>query len=465
MAGNRKNNDGKKPGWLIFVWFLFAAMVMAPQLVVPFIPVGVIVGMVFFFKTVLGRKESTSSPDNRQAVRMDKYLIITEGRDVESIPYLASALGVSYETALKDLQKMVSEGRFGPDAYINYVDRTVVIRPAAKRPEPQVKNRPSGGAQGSNMVSRAAESDAKKKADIPKGTADAPVKPDGKLRTWLLIAGIVLIGIGILRLAISGESVFGLVSGVIAAMGGVGVIGFGGYLKKRENRFKLYRAACEGRDCVPVEELARKAGISQRKCRRDLEAMIDKGLLTKTAYIDQGDGVLVLKPGAAPKAETSPTPPADDEDRYKSILRQIRKLNDEIPDEGVSRRIDEMEDLTGRIFKAVQEKPEKEPQIKSFMSYYLPTTLKLLRSYADFEKSGADGDNIRSTKAEIERILDTLVDGFKKQLDKLYESEAMDISSDIDVLENMLRRDGLTGDGSAFQAQASQAAQAKEKKE
>ena len=109
-----------------------------------------------------------------------------------------------------------------------------------------------------------------------------------------------------------------------------------------------------------------------------------------------------------------------------------------------------MEDLTSRIFQAVQEKPEKEPQIKSFMSYYLPTTLKLLRSYADFEKSGASGDNISSAKAEIERILDTLVDGFRKQLDKLYESEAMDISSDIDVLETMLRRDGLTGDGSAF---------------
>ena len=110
-----------------------------------------------------------------------------------------------------------------------------------------------------------------------------------------------------------------------------------------------------------------------------------------------------------------------------------------------------VENATARIFNAVREKPEKEPQIKSFMSYYLPTTLKLLRSYADFEQSGADGENIRAAKAEIERILDTLVDGFKKQLDKLYESDAMDISSDIDVLESMLRRDGLAGDGSAFQ--------------
>ncbi len=461
MAGKKKN-DGSFPWWIFII-----GMIILPNFwpILPF-GIGIIFAVRYAARSGKSKSDKNISSDYRQAARMDKYLIMTDGRNVESIEYLASALGVSFDTALRDLQKMVAEGRFGPDAYINYVDRTVVIRPTARRPEPQVKNRPSGGAQGSNMVSRAAESDAKKKADIPKGTAAASTaaKTDGKLRTWLLIAGIALIGVGILRLSLSGDSLWGLVSGVLTAMGGVGVFGYRGYLKKRENRFKLYKAACVGRDFVPIEELAKKAGVSQKKCRSDLEAMLDKGLLTKSAYIDQGDGVLVLKPGAAPKAEAEPAPPADDEDRYKSILRKIRKLNDDIPDEGVSRRIDEMEDLTSRIFKAVQEKPEKEPQIKSFMSYYLPTTLKLLSSYAEFERSGADGDNIRSTKAEIERILDTLVDGFKKQLDKLYESEAMDISSDIDVLENMLRRDGLTGDGSAFQTQAAQA-QAKEKKE
>ena len=125
-------------------------------------------------------------------------------------------------------------------------------------------------------------------------------------------------------------------------------------------------------------------------------------------------------------------------------------MNDEIPDEVISAKIDEMEDYTARIFKAVQEKPEKLPQIKSFMSYYLPTALKLLHSYADFDQAGAGGENVAGAKADIERILDMLVDGFKKQLDKLYETEAMDISSDIDVLENMLRRDGLKDDESGF---------------
>jgi hypothetical protein len=184
--------------------------------------------------------------------------------------------------------------------------------------------------------------------------------------------------------------------------------------------------------------------------------MISKGLLGDAAYIDQGDQLLILKPGAKPKAEKTPEPaPVDtnddnDEAHYRAILSEIREVNDAIPDPEISARIYEIESLTSKIFNAVQEKPEKLPQIKSFMSYYLPTTLKLLHSYADFDKSGADGDNIRAAKADIERILDTLVDGFKKQLDKLYETDAMDISSDINVLENMLRRDGLSGDGSDF---------------
>ncbi len=455
MAGPAKNgNRGSLPWWVWLVGFIVLTGTGVGVGVLPFIVFWIIYRLV---KANAGPSPKAMASDAKQDTRIEKYLIMTEGRSAESIEYLASAVGVSYDTVLRDLQKMVSEGRFGPAAYINYVDRTVVLKPSAqKAAAPKTpaaapaKDRPSGGTQGSNMISRAAASDARKKADLPRTTVEAD-KSDDKVRTALLIAGIVLIGIGVLRLALGGDTVFGIISGVLTALGGVGLFGYRGFLKKRENRFKLYEAACEGRDFVPIAELSKKAGISPKKCRRDLEAMLEKGYLPKSAYIDNGEGALILKPGAAPKAETDPAPPDDGEDRYKAILRRIRKLNDDIPDETMSRRIDEIEDLTGRIFKAVQEKPEKEPQIKSFMSYYLPTTLKLLQSYADFERSGVRGENVESAKAEIERILDTLVDGFRKQLDKLFETEAMDISSDIDVLETMLRRDGLSSDGSAFQ--------------
>ena len=478
MAKNNKNNSSGSRGWLIFLGFI--VLVNIPW-AWPLVPLGFL-GIALWKSGLFGSRaaEKGLSSDARQESRMEKYRIMTEGRSVESIDYLASAVGVSFDTAMRDLQKMVAEGRFGPRAYINYVDKTVVLDPTAARPaqaqprkQTQTQNRPVSGKEGSNMVSRAAESDAKKKAAAQKAVGSAgetaqkaPDKgPYTALNKVLLVLGIVLcaLGGGYALSILSGpipsflyDTLPALIPPLSVIASGVGCLVYRGFLKKRENRFKVYEAVCAGRDYVKIGELASKAGVSQRKCKRDLEAMLDKSLLPGSAYIDQGDGLLVLKAGAAPKASEPVTEPEkDNEDRYKAILKEIRKLNDDIPDEGVSKRIDEMEDLTSRIFRAVQEKPEKEPQIKSFMSYYLPTTLKLLGTYADFEKSGASGENIQSTKAEIERILETLVDGFRKQLDKLYESEAMDISSDIDVLENMLRRDGLAGDGSPFKARQS----------
>ncbi len=408
-------------------------------------------------------KTRNINSDSHRNIRFDKYKIMTEGRNAESIDYLASAVGVPYDTCIRDLQQMVAEGQFGASAYINYVDKTLVIIPREKArtagysgtdTRPKQKNRNDGTTDNARSAYDAAGRDGNVKAE-----KDAK-NSDSALRKVLLIVGIVLVAVGaisiseplewLIYLGVDSYTISELVPGTFMIGGGIFSFLYRGFLKKRSNRFKLYEAAIFGRDFVPISELASKAGVSSRKAKKDLETMLEQGLLPPTAYIDQGDDMLVLRPGASPKVEDEPEPPKDDEDRYRAILKEIRALNDAIPDPEVSRRIDEMENLTAKIFKAVQEKPEKLPQIKSFMSYYLPTTLKLLRSYAEFERAGAEGENIRKAKTEIERILDTLVDGFHKQLDKLYEADAMDISSDIDVLENMLRRDGLTGDDSPF---------------
>jgi 5-bromo-4-chloroindolyl phosphate hydrolysis protein len=88
------------------------------------------------------------------------------------------------------------------------------------------------------------------------------------------------------------------------------------------------------------------------------------------------------------------------------------------------------------------------------MSYYLPTTLKLVRSYATLEKQGVKGENITSTKKSIGEILDTLSVGYEQQLDQLFKSDAIDIAADINVLENLMQQDGLTGEKSGFQTAA-----------
>ena len=126
---------------------------------------------------------------------------------------------------------------------------------------------------------------------------------------------------------------------------------------------------------------------------------------------------------------------------YSGILRNIRQANDRIADPVLSAKIDRLEDITAKIFRAVEEDPKKRSRIDTFLNYYLPTTQKLLDSYAEFEAAGVEGENLRQAKSRIESTMDAIVKGFEHQLDELYKADAMDVDSDIRVMETMLHRD------------------------
>ncbi len=127
-------------------------------------------------------------------------------------------------------------------------------------------------------------------------------------------------------------------------------------------------------------------------------------------------------------------------------LKEMRRLDDNIKDEVISGQIRKLEELSGKIFDQVQQRPEKLPQIRKFMNYYLPTTLKLLNAYDRMGAQGVSGGNIGATMERVENIMGTIVTAFEKQLDALFGAEALDISTDITVLENMMAREGLKED-------------------
>lgn len=130
----------------------------------------------------------------------------------------------------------------------------------------------------------------------------------------------------------------------------------------------------------------------------------------------------------------------------KKYVEQMRLANIAIEDETISRQIERLEVVTQKIFDYIAAHPEKSPRIRKFMNYYLPTTLKLLNSYDRLNSQGVEGDNISATMHEIEGMMNTIVMAFEKQLDNLFEDEAMDIATDITVLEGMLKQEGLTDD-------------------
>ena len=151
---------------------------------------------------------------------------------------------------------------------------------------------------------------------------------------------------------------------------------------------------------------------------------------------------------AAPKQEAEPSTGNAELDKMLKdgslAIAEMKRLDDNIADPGISADIVRLEQVSQKIFDEVKRDPKKLPQIRKFMDYYLPTTLKLLNAYDRMSGAGVSGENIDTTLSKVEGMMRTIVAAFEKQLDSLYGAEALDISTDITVLENMMAREGLT---------------------
>ena len=129
----------------------------------------------------------------------------------------------------------------------------------------------------------------------------------------------------------------------------------------------------------------------------------------------------------------------------RAQLQKLRELNQAIPEPEVSRKIDRMTEIAGKILAFVRENPQKAGTVRKFLNYYLPTMTDLLASYVRMDRQEVAGKNISGAMTEIERIMDTVIPAFEKQLDALFQDEALDASVDIEVLRSMLVQEGLTG--------------------
>lgn len=285
----------------------------------------------------------------------------------------------------------------------------------------------------------------------------SPAAKKSTART-LKIAGAVLAAVGIVAAAEPlgmipysydwlGVWLEDFLTGLAVAVGGGAMFLSGVSMDRQLKRYAKYLAVLGDREAMPVEELARTLGYSERRVEKDLQRMIEKGYFGGKAYLNvelgylfrsgEADAAWKKKQEAAQKAPT----PKEAEEGYSGILRNIRRANDDIADPILSAKIDRLEEITARIFRAVEEDPRKRDKIGTFLNYYLPTTQKLLDSYAQFEAAGVEGENLRLAKSRIEATMDSIVKGFEHQLDELYKADAMDVDSDIRVMETMLRRD------------------------
>ena len=234
---------------------------------------------------------------------------------------------------------------------------------------------------------------------------------------------------------------------------GLGLLVDGVRRQRRAGRFRGYLAMIGEKKSVAISALASAAGRPKNKVCADLEDMLDAGLFP-SGYLNYGGDRFVLgggledqpEPQAAPKQEPAKQPQTKaDRDAENAILDEIRQVNDQVANEKLSAQIDRIGVITAKILEYQKSRPEKAPQLHSFLSYYLPTTLKILRAYGQLESQQIAGENITAAMTRIEGMMDKVVEGFEKQLDQLFQGDTMDITADVDVLEQMLARDGLTG--------------------
>ena len=284
--------------------------------------------------------------------------------------------------------------------------------------------------------------------DLPTEEQKKAKKWHKRLTTLCTVLGGLFLFSGVVTLLDAGGGLlpYEIFTSIAQILGGGGALWIGLQMNRSRKLERLLDKIVGDRDSIPLDELFAAAGISAAKGRPVVEDAIEHGYFGADAYIDNRTNTLVVRGTAPEPPKTKPEPKtAAPEDAYTSLLRQLRQVNDAIPDPVMTAKISRLEEVSARIFALAQKDPGKKAQLQKFMDYYLPTALKLLNTYAQLSAQGVQGANITEAKQSIERSMDLLVTAFENQLDKLFQADALDITTDIAALEGMLNLDGLTG--------------------
>ena len=269
---------------------------------------------------------------------------------------------------------------------------------------------------------------------------------------------------GLIAGGLASGPLFGLLAGAIIAAGSAYAFVTGRKDKELVKRYYQYAQAVGDAEYIEIDKLARKTGRTRQEVLADIKDLMNKGLLAE-AWLDEQETTLILTEEVydqyrqireqsdllRQQAEKVQEADADLSEGAREIIKEgreyirtIHEYNDEIPGVEMSEKLYRLESTMDRIVEQVRKQPESAAELRKLMSYYLPTTVKLLSAYKELDRQTVSGENIVNTKKEIEDALDTINDAFEKLLDSLFQSMAWDVSSDISVMQTMFAQDGLT---------------------
>lgn len=252
------------------------------------------------------------------------------------------------------------------------------------------------------------------------------------------------------------------------------MISYGNGQRRRLQRAEKYLELCGTKMYGVITEMARYTGKSVRYVKKDLRKMLKAGMFpeghlddketcfmlndviyhqyleTEKAYLEQKKSEEQAKQ-MPDKGTTQDAAQTEREQELHSMvaegmecIRHLRDLNDRIEEEAISEKLYRLENLLKEIFDRVQEHPEQMHRMHKLMDYYLPTTLKLVEQYAEFDEVSSPGEEILEAKKEIGKTLDMINQAFVTLLNNLFQDAAFDASADAQVLQAMLAKEGLT---------------------
>lgn len=264
--------------------------------------------------------------------------------------------------------------------------------------------------------------------------------------------------------------------GVFSALISVGLMVKGGKQRRLLKRAQRYIQICGSRMYANIDELASQTGQSVRFVKRDIKKMLRKGMFPE-GHLDRAETCFMLSDEIyrqytetaqaykmqddMKKDRTRQNAAAEQENQVSEAqkeqlseldammlegteyLRKLHELNDSIPGEEVSAQLTQLESLLKQIFERVKVHPEQMNRMHKLMDYYLPTTVKLVEAYVRFEQVETPGKDIQGAKAEILKTLGIINEAFTELLNNLFQDEVFDATTDAQVLQTMLSREGL----------------------
>lgn len=247
---------------------------------------------------------------------------------------------------------------------------------------------------------------------------------------------------------------------------------------KRLKRARKYLQLTGNNHYINIEDIALQTNQKPKAVLKDIKRMLNRGFFPE-GHLDMQETCLMLdnkiyseyltlekqrkiqerekkarEKGKQRNPVAEPVDISEQEDNQgelgtmiqegQACIRNLRDMNDNIAGEEISAKLFRLENLLKEIFERLREHPEQQPQLKKFMNYYLPTTLKLVKSYEEFDSLSVQGEDILEAKAEIEKTLDTINSAFAELLNRLFQKSAFDVTTDAQVLQTMLANEGLT---------------------